>query len=92
MNAGPRKELSLFDSTCIIVGIIIGVGIYETAPIVAASMGSRIGTLAVWLAGGLLALTGALCYAELATAYPQEGGDYVYQSRAYGSWAGYLFT
>ena len=91
MGSGPKKELSLFDSTCIIVGIIIGVGIYETAPIVAASMGSWARTLAVWLAGGMLALSGALCYAELATAYPQSGGDYVYQSRAYGSWAGYLF-
>jgi amino acid transporter len=38
-----------------------------------------------------LSLCGALCYAELATAYPQEGGDYVYLSRAYGSWAGFLF-
>jgi len=91
MEDGPRKELSLFDSTCIIVGIIIGVGIYETAPVVAASMGSGARTLAVWLAGGLLALSGALCYAELASAYPQSGGDYVYQSRAYGSWAGYFF-
>ena len=49
------------------------------------------GNLAIWLAGGLLSLFGALGYAELATAYPQEGGDYVYLSRAYGRWAGYLF-
>ncbi len=91
MKATPRRELSLFDSTCIIVGIIIGVGIFETAPTVAASMNGPLSTLAVWLAGGILALTGALCYAELATAYPQEGGDYVYLRRAYGNWAGYLF-
>ena len=39
----------------------------------------------------MLALTGALCYAELATAYHREGGDYIYQGRAYGNWAGYLF-
>jgi APA family basic amino acid/polyamine antiporter len=91
MAVAPKKELSLFDSTCIIVGIIIGAGIYETAPTVAASMGSSLNTMAIWLAGGLLALTGALCYAELATAYPHEGGDYVYLSRAYGRAAGYLF-
>ena len=91
MSMLPRKELSLFDSICIIVGIIIGAGIYEVTPTVASCMGGGKGILAIWLAGGLLALTGALCYAELATAYPQEGGDYVYQSRAYGSWAGYLF-
>ncbi|MHC4455837.1 MAG: APC family permease [Planctomycetota bacterium] len=91
MGIVPKKELSLFDSTCIIVGIIIGAGIYETAPTVAAGMGSWSGTLSIWLVGGLLALAGALCYGELATAYPREGGDYVYLSRAYGRWAGYLF-
>jgi basic amino acid/polyamine antiporter, APA family len=91
MGATPRKELSLFDSICIIVGIIIGAGIYEITPTVAACMGGWVGIMGIWLAGGLLALTGAMCYAELATAYPQEGGDYVYQTRAYGKWAGYLF-
>jgi amino acid transporter len=87
----PRRQLSLFDSTCIIVGIIIGAGIYETAPTIAGCMGSWVGALGIWLVGGVLALSGALCYAELATAYPRQGGDYVYLSRAYGRWAGYLF-
>ena len=91
MSAVPNKELSLFDSTCIIVGIIIGAGIYETAPTVAASMGGSAATLCIWVVGGLLALAGAFCYGELATTYPREGGDYIYLSRAYGGWAGYLF-
>jgi len=91
MGMVPRKELTLFDSICIIVGIIIGAGIYEITPTVASCMGGWAGILGIWLAGGLLALTGAICYAELATAYPNEGGDYVYQTRAYGSWVGYLF-
>jgi APA family basic amino acid/polyamine antiporter len=91
MAATPKQELSLFDSTCIIVGIIIGAGIYETAPTVAQCLGSPTGVLGVWLLGGLLALAGALCYAELATAIPQEGGDYVYLTRAYGPWVGFLF-
>ena len=91
MSVTPKKELSLFDSTCIIVGIIIGAGIYETAPTVAAGVVGWGGVLGIWLVGGLLALAGALCYAELATAYPRQGGDYVYLTRAYGRWAGYLF-
>jgi APA family basic amino acid/polyamine antiporter len=91
LEASPRRELTLFDSICIIVGIIIGAGIYETAPTVAGCLGSGPGLLAIWLAGGMLALTGALCYAELATAYPRQGGDYVYLTRAYGRWAGYMF-
>jgi basic amino acid/polyamine antiporter, APA family len=91
MGITPQKELSLFDSICIIVGIIIGAGIYEITPTVASCMGGWVGILGIWLAGGLLALTGAMCYAELATAYPRDGGDYIYQTRAYGKWVGYLF-
>ncbi len=91
VEGAPKKELSLFDSTCIIVGIIIGAGIYETAPLVAKCLGSGPGVMLTWLAGGFLALTGALCYAELATTYPREGGDYIYLTRAYGRWPGYLF-
>jgi APA family basic amino acid/polyamine antiporter len=87
----PRRELSLFDSTCIIVGIIIGAGIYETAPTVAQCLGSTTGVLVIWLLGGCLALAGALSYAELATALPQAGGDYVYLTRAYGRQVGFLF-
>ena len=48
--------------------------------------------LGVWLLGGLLSLIGALCYAELATAYPKEGGDYVYLTRALGRPVGFLFA
>jgi APA family basic amino acid/polyamine antiporter len=90
-GVAPKKELSLFDSTCIIVGIIIGAGIYQMAPDIAKGAGCWWGVLAIWAVGGLISLFGALGYAELATAYPKEGGDYVYLSRAYGSWAGFLF-
>ena len=91
MTATPKQELSLFDSTCIIVGIIIGAGIYETAPTIARCLESEAAILAIWLLGGFLALMGALCYAELATAIPQAGGDYVYLTRSYGAWVGFLF-
>ncbi len=106
---GPKRGLSLFDSTCIIVGIIIGAGIYQTVPGVtggvsnaAAWLHAHVGglsleacrwlcVLGIWGVGGLLSLFGALGYAELASAFPREGGDYVYLTRAYGRWAGYLF-
>ncbi len=87
----PRPELTLFDSTCLIVGIIIGAGIYQMAPDIAKGAGGVWGVLGIWLLGGMLSLCGALSYAELATAYPEEGGDYIYLTRAYGSWAGFLF-
>ncbi len=90
-GAKPSKQLTLFDSVCLVVGIIVGVGIYQTAPDVAKGAGSWSGVLLIWVAGGLLSLCGALGYAELASAYPGQGGDYVYLSRAYGRWAGFLF-
>ncbi len=91
MDAAPKRELTLFDSTSLIVGIIVGAGIYQMAPAIARGGGSAGGMLVLWLAGGFISLCGALSYAELATAYPQEGGDYVYLTRAYGNWAGFLF-
>jgi len=87
----PKKQLSLFDSTCLIVGIIIGVGIYQMAPNIAKGAPHWWGLLLIWIVGGFISLCGALNYAELATAYPREGGDYVYLSKAYGRWAGFLF-
>jgi len=91
MKTQPKRQLSIFDSICIIVGIIIGAGIYETAPTVAACMKTPSLALAIWGFGGLIALAGALCYSELATAYPYQGGDYVYLTRAYGRPVGFLF-
>jgi APA family basic amino acid/polyamine antiporter len=87
----PQKRLTLFDSTCLIVGIIVGAGIYQMAPNIAKGAHDGWGVLLIWIAGGLISLCGALGYAELASAYPQAGGDYVYLSRAYGGWAGFLF-
>lgn len=91
MDVLVKKQLSVFDSVCIIAGIIIGAGIYETAPTVAAGMGSARGAFCIWIVGGLLALAGSACYGELATTFPQAGGDVVYLGKAYGPWAGFLF-
>jgi basic amino acid/polyamine antiporter, APA family len=86
-----KPHLSLWDTVSIIVGIVIGAGIYETAPSILQNVSSPGSALAVWAVGGVLSLVGALCYAELATTYPRAGGDYTYLSRAYGPWAGFLF-
>jgi amino acid transporter len=86
----PRR-IGLWDAVSIIVGIVIGAGVYETAPIVFANVSSPLGALGVWALGGALSLIGACCYAELATTYPRSGGDYVYLSRAFGSLVGFLF-
>jgi basic amino acid/polyamine antiporter, APA family len=91
MQNQPKRQLSLVDAISIMVGIVIGVGIFESSPVVAASTGSFWGIIGIWLTGGFLSLAGALTYAELATAYPEEGGDYAYLKRAYGEWLAFLF-
>ncbi len=88
----PTRQLTLFDSVCIIAGIVIGAGIYETTPAVAGNVGSAGDLMAVWILGGLISLAGALCYVELATAFPHEGGDYVYLTKAFGRGTGFVFA
>lgn len=86
-----RQQLGVWDSVSIIVGIVIGVGIHETAPTVMANAGSAGMTMLCWVVGGILSLMGALCYAELASAYPRSGGEYCYLTRAFGRSTGFLF-
>lgn len=84
-------RLSTWDTVSIIIGIVIGAGIYETAPLVLQNVTGPGSAVLVWGLGGVLSLIGALCYAELATTYPRSGGDYVYLTRAYAPWVGFLF-
>jgi amino acid transporter len=91
-TAAPRPVLSIFDAVMIITGIIIGGGIFAFPPLVAAMTGSVEWMVGAWLLGALLALIGALCYAELSTALPNAGGDYHFLSRAYGKDVSFFFA
>jgi amino acid transporter len=93
-QAGEPKEatLGLWDAISIVVGIIIGVGIFETPPRVFEKIQEPWIVIALWSACGLLALIGALCFAELASTYPRSGGEYVYLTRAFGPMTGFLFA
>jgi basic amino acid/polyamine antiporter, APA family len=86
-----QGALGLWDAVSIIVGIVVGAGIYQTAPFIFKHTGSPMTAMLAWAAAGVLSLIGALCYAELATTYPRDGGDIVYLNRAFGNWAGFLF-
>jgi basic amino acid/polyamine antiporter, APA family len=88
----PRAVLGLRDAIGLIVGTVVGVGIFRTPSLVAEHAGSMSVALLAWLAGGLVSLLGALCYAELASAYPNTGGDYHYLTRAFGRKLGFLFA
>jgi basic amino acid/polyamine antiporter, APA family len=92
MNNAPSKVLSLTDCVAIIVGLVVGTGIFSFPSIVAGVLGQTEAILIVWLAGGVVSIIGALCYAELATTYPSAGGEYHFLSRAYGPHVGFMFA
>jgi APA family basic amino acid/polyamine antiporter len=79
-----RRLLHPFSAVALIVGIVIGAGIFKTPSLVAAISGDAGWALVLWLAGALISIVGALCYAELCTAYPNAGGDYHFLHRAFG--------
>ena len=92
MPAGPQRKLGLFDCTAIVIGAVVGAGIFETTPAVASATGSGAMLLAVFAFGGLVALAGALSLAELAARYPVDGGDFEYLHRAWGPRMGFMFV
>eukprot|EP00656_Telonema_subtile_P009468 TRINITY_DN1444_c0_g2_i1.p1 TRINITY_DN1444_c0_g2~~TRINITY_DN1444_c0_g2_i1.p1 ORF type:complete len:496 (+),score=106.81 TRINITY_DN1444_c0_g2_i1:52-1539(+) len=86
------RDRSLFDGICIIVGIIIGSGIFSSPGVAMSEAGTAQSTLLVWFCAGLLCLWGSLCYAELGVAYPHAGGEYHYFDLAFGPVGGFFFT
>jgi basic amino acid/polyamine antiporter, APA family len=87
-----RPTLSLVETIIMIVGLVIGAGIFETPSFVAANAGNQEIALLAWLFGGLISLIGALCYAELATTYPHPGGSYYYLKCSFGNLLAFLFA
>ena len=87
-----KRELGTWAAASIVVGTVIGSGIF----LVPQTMIQRVGTpqmvFAIWVFGGLLSLAGALSYAELAAAMPEAGGEYVYLREAYGPMWGFLYS
>jgi basic amino acid/polyamine antiporter, APA family len=90
--AKPRANLSVIDGVALMVGIVVGTGIFRTPPLVAANVESEAAFLMVWLVGGLAVLIGAMCYAELAAAYPSVGGEYHFLQRAFGRRMALMFA
>src|SRR5690554_2371137 len=88
----PKPVLAVTDAVVLIVGIVVGAGIFRTPSLVAAHTGSWEMFLLVWVLGGLVSLIGALCYAELSTTFPNTGGDYHFLMRAFGRRFAFLFA
>ncbi len=91
-HAQPQHLLSPLGAVALIVGIVIGAGIFKTPSMVAGIAGDVGWVIAIWLVGALVSLMGALCYAELCTAYPHAGGDYHFLHRAFGRHVSFLYA
>ena len=89
-DVGLRRELGLFSAALLVVGGIIGSGIFFTPAETARALPSAPWVLAVWALGGVVALAGALTYAELGAMLPQAGGGYVYVREAFGALPAFL--
>jgi basic amino acid/polyamine antiporter, APA family len=88
----PQPLLRRRDAIAIIVGIVVGAGIFKTPSMVAGVTGDAGWAIVAWGLGALVSLAGALCYAELATTYPHAGGDYHFLTRAWGRNISFLYA
>ena len=92
MTAGALvRGLGLLAATAMVVGDVIGTGVFLKARVMTCNVGTPIGVILVWVVGGLLSLAGALTYAELAAMMPEAGGEYVFIREAYGRVWGFLY-
>ncbi|TKA22205.1 hypothetical protein B0A50_08317 [Salinomyces thailandicus] len=91
-NLEKNKSLTFLNGLSLVVGLIIGSGIFSSPASVNSNAGSPGASLIVWVVSGILAWTGAASYAELGGAIPLNGGAQVYLSKIFGEWAGFLFT
>jgi basic amino acid/polyamine antiporter, APA family len=86
-----KRELGLWSAVAIVVGTVIGSGIFLVPRTMVNNVGTVPWVFTVWVVGGILSLAGALTYAELAAMLPEAGGEYVYLNEAYGPVWGYLY-
>ena len=90
-TTAPKRSLSTFDIAALIIGTILGAGIFRVPSMVAGQLNNEYFIIGAWLLGGLISIIGALCYAELATTYPNGGGEYFFLQKAYGRKLAFLY-
>ncbi|XP_029452882.1 b(0,+)-type amino acid transporter 1-like [Rhinatrema bivittatum] len=86
-----KRDIGLFSAVSLNVGLMIGSGIFMTPQRILNLMGSPGGSLSIWAAGGVMAMLGALCYAELGTMIKDSGGEYIYLLRTFGPFPAFLY-
>ncbi|HZS10561.1 MAG TPA: amino acid permease [Blastocatellia bacterium] len=85
------RGLTLTDTTALVIGTVIGTGVFIKTAVMAQSVGTPALVMAAWVAAGLLSLAGALTYAELGAMLPHAGGEYVYLRHSYGETSAYMY-
>jgi basic amino acid/polyamine antiporter, APA family len=90
-DTGLVRGMGLFDAASLVIGAVIGSGIFMTTGFILQDVPSPGLMLCVWVAGGLIAMSGALSFGELGAMYPQAGGQYIYIREAFGSWAAFFY-
>src|SRR5690554_7861519 len=91
-QGGAHNGLSVLDGVAVLVGVVVGIGIFGFPPLVAQHSSTPTVYMGLWLAGGLVMLIGAMCYAELGSTYPDAGGEYNFLVRAWGAPVGVWFA
>ena len=92
LAGAPKALLSVTDGTFLMVGMVIGVGIFKAPSVVAGNTSTPLEFILVWLFGGLASLCGALVYAELASRHPGTGGEYTFLTRGFGRGTAFVFA
>ena len=91
-DSSPKPVLRLIDAMVLIVGLVIGAGIFRAPSVVAANSPDAAWFLGAWILGGVISLIGALCYSELSSTFPNAGGDYHFLKIAFGKRFSFLFA
>jgi APA family basic amino acid/polyamine antiporter len=91
-DSAPRRHVSVLYVVMVAVAMVVGAGIFRSPAEIAANAGSPLWFFGAWIAGGLISLAGALCFAELATMLPSAGGDYHFLKTTYGRSVAFLFA
>jgi APA family basic amino acid/polyamine antiporter len=87
---GLSRDIGLFSATVLVIANMVGTGIFTTSGFIMAELKSPSALLVCWVAGGLFALCGALCYGELGARFPKAGGEYVFLRECFGPGLGFL--
>ena len=88
----PQRILDVRHAMALCIGMVVGAGIFKTSPMVAQFLATPEQLYLAWALGGVLSFVGGLCFAELAAAFPDAGGDYHFLRRAFGARLGFLFA